>query len=99
MSAASAAAIGARAARGDARRIGVLFMIGSGCFAIASLPGASSVSDKAVGVVYFAGSIFFTVASFQQLRVARGEGTAGWAGAGPVAGALVFNGPTFLGVF
>ena len=48
MSAASVAAASAGAASGDARRIGVLFMIGSACFAAASLPGASSLSTRAV---------------------------------------------------
>jgi hypothetical protein len=75
MTAGSAAAISAGAAQGDARRIGILFMAGSACFAVASLPGSSSVSDKLVGVVYFAGSILFTTAAFEQLRVARGKGT------------------------
>jgi hypothetical protein len=60
VSAASVAAIGAGAAKGDARRIGILFMVGSACFAAASLPAASKVSDQAVGVVYFVGSVFFT---------------------------------------
>jgi hypothetical protein len=44
MTAGSAAVLSAGAAQGDARRIGILFMIGSGCFAVASLPAASSVS-------------------------------------------------------
>jgi hypothetical protein len=99
LTAASAAAIGAGAAKGDARRIGVLFMIGSACFALASLPAASSVSDKAVGVVYFIGSIFFTTAAFEQLRVARGEGTAVWAAAIQFAGTLAFNVTTFFGMY
>jgi hypothetical protein len=99
MTAGSAAAISAGASRGDARRIGVLFMIGSACFAVASLPAASSVSDKAVGVVYFAGSIFFTTASFEQLRVARGQGTAVWAAGIQFAGTLFFNVTTFFGMY
>jgi hypothetical protein len=40
-------------------------MIGSACFAVASLPAASSVSDRAVGLTYFVGSIFFTTAAFE----------------------------------
>lgn len=99
MSAGSAAAISAGAAQGDARRIGVLFMVGSACFAVASLPAASSVSDKVVGVVYFVGSIFFTVAAFDQLRVARGEGTEVWAAAVQFAGTIFFNVTTFFGMY
>src|SRR5436190_5284434 len=99
MSAASAAAISAGAARGDARRIGVLFMFGSACFAVASLPGASSVSDKVVGVVYFAGSLFFTTAAFEQLRTARGEGSEDWAALVQFAGTLAFNVSTFVAMY
>jgi len=99
VSAGSAAALSAGAAQGDARRIGVLFMIGSACFAVASVPAASSVSDKVVGVVYFIGSIFFTTAAFEQLRVARGEGTEVWAAAVQFAGTLFFNVTTFFGMY
>jgi hypothetical protein len=99
MSAASAAVLSAGAAVGDARRIGVLFMVGSACFAVASLPAASSVSDEAVGVIYFVGSIFFTTAAFEQLRVARGVGTEVWAAAIQFAGTLFFNVTTFLGMY
>jgi hypothetical protein len=96
MSAGSAAAISAGAARGDARRIGVLFMVGSACFATASLPAASTLSEAAVGVVYFVGSIFFTTAAFEQLRVARGEGKEVWAAGIQFAGTLFFNVSTFF---
>ena len=99
MTAGSAAALSAGVARGDARRIGVLFMIGSGCFAVASLPAASSVSDKVVGVVYFVGSIFFTTAAFEQLRVARGQGAEVWAAGIQFAGTLFFNVTTFFGMY
>jgi hypothetical protein len=74
-------------------------MIGSGCFAVASLPAASSVSDKVVGVVYFVGSIFFTTAAFEQLRVARGEGTEVWSAGIQFAGTLFFNVTTFFGMY
>jgi hypothetical protein len=98
MSAGSATVISAGAARGDARRIGVLFMIGSACFAVASLPAASDLSDRAVGVTYFIGSIFFTTAAFEQLRVARGEGSEVWAAAIQFLGTLFFNVTTFFGM-
>jgi hypothetical protein len=99
MSAGSAAAISAGAAQGDARRIGILFMVGSACFAVASLPAASSVSDVAVGITYFVGSIFFTTAAFEQLRVARGQGSEVWAAAVQFAGTLAFNVTTFFGMY
>jgi hypothetical protein len=51
VSAASAAAIGAGAAKGDARRIGILFMVGSACFAVGSLPAASSLSATSMTLV------------------------------------------------
>jgi hypothetical protein len=98
MSAASAAVMSAGAAKGDARRIGVLFMIGSACFAVASLPGASSVSERVVAVTYFVGSLFFTTAAFEQLRTARGEGTEVGAAAIQFAGTLFFNVTTFAGM-
>jgi hypothetical protein len=99
MSAASAAVMSAGAAVGDARRIGLLFMTGSACFAIASLPAASSVSDEAVGVIYFIGSIFFTTAAFEQVRVARGQGAEVWAAGIQFAGTLAFNVTTFFGMY
>src|SRR5262245_28845329 len=73
-------------------------MIGSACFAIASVPGASSLSHQVVGVTYFIGSIFFTTAAFEQLRVARGEGTEVWAAGIQFAGTLCFNVSTFFGM-
>ena len=48
-------------------RIAWLFMIGSSCFAVASVPGVSSaVPPGVVGLVYFIGSIFFTSAGYLQ---------------------------------
>ena len=98
MSAASAAVLTAGAAKGDVRRIGVLFMIGSACFAIASLPGASDLSDRVVGVTYFIGSLFFTTAAFEQLRTARGEGNQVAAALVQFVGTLFFNVTTFTGM-
>src|SRR5262245_34371116 len=95
MSAASAAVLTAGAARGDARRIGVLFMVGSACFALASLPGAPSLDDKVVGITYFVGSLFFTTAAFEQLRCAQGEGNELRAASIQFAGTLFFNVTTF----
>jgi YrhK-like protein len=98
MSAAGAAVVTGRAAERDARRIGVLFMVGSACFAVASVPGASDVLPGAVGVTYFIGSIFFTSAGFEQLRTARGAGAEAWSAGVQFAGTLFFNVSTFAGM-
>jgi hypothetical protein len=98
MSAASAAVLTAGAAKGDARRIGILFMVGSACFAVASLPGASDLSDRVVAVTYFVGSIFFTTAAVEQLRTARGQGNEVAAALVQFAGTLFFNVTTFAGM-
>ena len=98
MSAGSSAALAAGAARGDARRIGILFMIGSACFALASLPAASSLSGRVVAVTYFIGSLFFTTAAFEQLRTARGTGEETGAAVVQFAGTLLFNATTFAGM-
>lgn len=95
MSAGSATVLTAGAATGDARRIGILFMVGSACFVVASLPGASSLSKQAVGITYFVGSLFFTTAGFEQLRTARGEGNEVRAAAIQFLGTLFFNISTF----
>jgi hypothetical protein len=45
--------------------IGVLFMIGSTCFAVPSVPSfAAATSEYLAAVVYFIGSIFFTSAAY-----------------------------------
>lgn len=98
MSAGSATVLISGAAQGDARRIGVLFMIGSACFAVASLPAASSVSSHAVAITYFVGSVFFTTAALEQLRTARGTGQEAGAAAVQFAGTLFFNLTTFAGM-
>ena len=99
MSAGSATVLTAKAAAGDARRIGILFMVGSACFAVASIPGASSVSQRAVGVTYFVGSVFFTSAAFEQLRTARGTGNEVWAALIQFVGTLFFNVSTFAAMW
>jgi hypothetical protein len=49
------------------RWIAVLFMVGSTCFAVGSLPGYSSlVGELPDAVTYFIGSIFFTSAAYLQ---------------------------------
>ncbi len=48
--------------------IAILFMIGSACFALGTIPAyVSAVGGTADAVTYFVGSIFFTSASFSQL--------------------------------
>jgi hypothetical protein len=74
-------------------------MIGSACFAVASLPGASKVSDRAVAITYFIGSIFFTAAAFEQLRTSRGDDKFDrWAAVIQFAGTILFNVSTFAAV-
>ena len=75
----------------DNRRIGILFAIGAALFAIASLPGASSLSRGADGVAYFIGSIFFTAAAFEQMRLAGSDPAERWASAIQLAGTILFN--------
>ena len=77
------------------RRIGILFAIGAALFAIASLPGASSLSRGADGVTYFIGSIFFTSAAFEQMRLSGPDPTERWASAIQLAGTFLFNVSTF----
>jgi hypothetical protein len=74
-------------------------MIGSACFALASLPGASSLVPKVVAPTYFLGSIFFTTAAFEQLRTAeRGSPNDLVASAVQFVGTLLFNISTFDGM-
>jgi hypothetical protein len=55
-----------------------LFMVGSACFVLGSVPAwVSAVGGWAVGVTYFVGSIFFTSASACQLVQAQSPATTG----------------------
>ena len=69
--------------------IAILFMIGSACFALGTIPAyISAVGTVADAITYFVGSVFFTSASFSQLVQSQspemapdpGRG-AGWRGA------------------
>ncbi len=70
-----------------------LFMIGSACFAVASIPMlASVVSDGVIGTTYFVGSLFFTSASllvaattWHDIREGRDSPTVRWAALGSLA--------------
>lgn len=65
--------------------IGVLFMIGSACFAVASLPGIASRADPtAVGITFVVGAAFFTsAAALQHIQTLRAERTVDRAAAAP----------------
>lgn len=91
--------------------VAVLFMIGSGCFAAAAVPGfASAVPAGVPGVVFFVGSIFFTAAGLGQLgqavrpgwserrgssRILRPRDIVWWACVVQSAGTIWFNLNTF----
>jgi hypothetical protein len=52
--------------------VATLFMVGSACFALGSVPAyASAVGALPTAVTYFVGSLFFTSASFGQLLQAQ----------------------------
>jgi hypothetical protein len=54
--------------------IAVLFMVGSACFALGSLPLAAAALGSAAAWVFFIGSIFFTSAAYLQFYEATNEG-------------------------
>jgi hypothetical protein len=82
----------------EQRVIGVLFAIGSLCFALAAMASQwSEVPRPGVGATFFAGSIFFTSAAFLQWRAvpARPRGKDWLAGIVQFAGTLFFNISTY----
>jgi hypothetical protein len=98
-----------KGSRGDlSRRAGLLFIVGSACFALGSFPlFFRNVPAQVVGVTFFIGSIFFTSAGVTQLQ----EETAGferliqfgskvwWALVVQLAGMVFFNVNTFRAAF
>ena len=71
-------------------------MVGSACFAVASLPFAASLAHQGiVGVTYFTGSVFFTAAAFEQLRACGTLRLEFWASSIQFAGTVFFNVNTF----
>jgi hypothetical protein len=75
--------------------IGVLFIIGSACFALGAFPPYSSwVGPTADGVTYFIGSLFFTSAAAVQFQQSS-DRLAWWAGLVQLVGTLFFNRSTF----
>lgn len=84
---------------GPNRRIGRLFMVGSACFAVASLPGAGDWAPKTAALVYFIGSIFFTAAGAEQLRTVDASDRLDLvASAVQLAGTVAFNLSTYNGL-
>jgi hypothetical protein len=72
-------------------RIGLLFMVGSACFAVASIPAvAEPLGPIPVAAVYFIGSIWFTAAALLQWRASRDRLDLS-ASAVQFAGTLLFN--------
>jgi hypothetical protein len=85
------------------RWIAVGFAVGSACFFIGPFPGFEQlVGPGADGVVFFAGSIFFTLAAGLEVREATlrrgsrwGADPSWWSAAIQFAGTLLFNISTF----
>jgi hypothetical protein len=84
------------------RWIAIGFAIGSACFFIAPFPGfLQLVGEGADGVVFFAGSVFFTAAAGLELREATlrlgrwASNPSWWSAAIQFAGTLLFNLNTF----
>jgi hypothetical protein len=81
--------------------VGVLFAVGSFCFALAAIVSQwASAPRPAIGVTYFVGSIFFTVAAYLQWRPASWQPRSiDWqASTIQLAGTLFFNVSTFAGM-
>jgi hypothetical protein len=85
--------------------IGVLFAVGSLCFALGAAPGyLDAVGAGADATTYFVGSLFFTSAALLQLleagtapgRGLLGRGLDWWAAAVQFVGTLFFNVSTFF---
>jgi YrhK-like protein len=84
------------------RLIAVGFAIGSACFFIGPFPGfVQLVGEGADGVVFFVGSVFFTLAAGLELREATvrlgrwARNPSWWSAAIQFAGTLLFNLNTF----
>ena len=79
--------------------IGVLFAVGSACFAVAPFPGFVELVGSAVdGLVFFVGSIFFTsAATLQFLEAGPSEPRRldWWSSAVQLLGTVFFNISTF----
>ena len=98
-----------KGSRGDlARRAGLLFIVGSTCFALGSFPVYFlNVPGQVVGVTFFVGSLFFTSAGVTQLqdvtdgggRLVQFDDRDWWATVVQFVGMLFFNVNTFRAAF
>jgi hypothetical protein len=84
------------------RWIAIGFAIGSACFFVGPFPGfVQLVGEGADGIVFFAGSLFFTFAAGLELREATlrlgrwASNPSWWSAASQFAGTLLFNLNTF----
>jgi hypothetical protein len=78
--------------------MGLLFAVGSACFALASMASQwASAPRPGIGVTFFTGSIFFTSAAFIQWRTAT-ERADRDASLVQFAGTLFFNASTYAGM-
>ncbi|HKA69811.1 MAG TPA: hypothetical protein VKG85_11925 [Actinomycetes bacterium] len=85
------------------RSIAVGFAVGSACFLVGPFPGfLQLVGPGVVGVVFFVGSVFFTLAAALELREGTirrgrrwGRDPSWWSAAVQFAGTLLFNISTF----
>jgi hypothetical protein len=91
-----------------ARRAGILFIVGSTCFALGSFPPYFlNMTPEAVGVTFFVGSLFFTSAGLTQLqgigresdRLVRPDSKIWWALVVQLTGMIFFNVNTFRAAF
>jgi hypothetical protein len=84
------------------RWIAAGFAIGSACFFVGPFPGFVQLVGTADGVVFFAGSVFFTLAAGLELREATlrrarrwSADASWWSAAVQFVGTLLFNVSTF----
>jgi hypothetical protein len=84
----------------QARSIGLLFAVGSLCFAVAAIASQwASTPRPGIGVTFFVGSLAFTAAAFLQLVGTAREQRVDWlASAIQFLGTLFFNVSTFAGM-
>jgi hypothetical protein len=91
-----------------ARRAGILFIVGSTCFALGSFPVYFlNAPAQVVGVTFFIGSIFFTSAGVTQLqeetqgfeRLVQSANRVWWALVVQLIGMFFFNVNTFRAAF
>ena len=80
--------------------IGVLFAVGSACFAVGAAPAfVDAVGTDTDSVTFFVGSLFFTTAATLQWLAGRADPGRrridGWAALVQLAGTLFFNWSTF----